>query len=156
VQFSTTAPDGTVTKVGSPVNVSGGSAALEVSGLISGLYSVSAVFTPTDAQRFTAATSDDVPFAVVTAVPPIPPNTVAISGTPKIGTAVTCAPTGTFQNAASTGWQWLRDFDLIDGATTAAYTPVTEDRKHLLRCRATGTSAGGTSGRLSAGVLVAS
>lgn len=156
VQFSSTTSDGVTATLGNPVAVTSGSVGLEVSGLTFGLYSMSAVFTPTDAARFTTATSDDVPFAVVKSVPPVPPTSVAISGTPKVGSAVTCAITGAFQNATSTGWEWYRDFTLLEGQTTNSYTPETNDGKHLLRCRATGTNTGGTSGRLSPGVLVSS
>jgi len=156
VQFRQRTPDG-ASDLGAPVTVSGGTASIQVSNVPFGLYYYSAKFTPTDSTKFTAAVSDETSFAVVKPVPPIPPESVSISGTPTVGTAVTCTA-GAFQNATSTGWQWLRDFDPLDSATSSTYTPTADDVGHLLRCRATGSITIGasviTSGRLSAAVAV--
>lgn len=157
VQFRQRTQDG-ASDLGAPVAVSGGSASIQVSSVPFGLYYYTAKFTPTDSRKFTPALSDETTFAVVKPVPPIPPDTVSISGTPSVGTAVSCTA-GAFQNATTTGWQWLRDFTPLDSATGSTYTPTAEDAGHLLRCRATGSITVGasviTSGRLSAGSAVA-
>jgi hypothetical protein len=81
-------------------------------------------------------------------VVPVPINTglPAISGTPKVGTALT-STTGTWDNAPGLATQWLRctgaSCGAIPGATSTNYTPVLADEGRTLRVDVTATATGG-------------
>jgi hypothetical protein len=107
VQFRNTAGTSTV-PIGSPVAASGGTAALTTSSLAFGMYSLTALFTPTNAAQFTAATSPTLTYVVRKADPPVPGALPAISGAPKVGRTVTCQP-GTWTGATSFAYSWTRD-----------------------------------------------
>jgi hypothetical protein len=89
-------------------------------------------------------------------VPAAPVNTVApvVSGTPAVGTLLSCSNgswTGENALTLSAGWplttpfvyQWLRDGSAIPGATTAAYLVQAVDLGHGLVCEVTATNAAG-------------
>lgn len=72
------------------------------------------------------------------------PTTLPTIPTPaKIGATVTATePTWDQSTATTTGWQWLRDGQAIEGATAQSYTPDAEDLGHVLVVRAFGASPG--------------
>lgn len=84
-------------------------------------------------------------------------NTTAptISGTPRVGAAVTATP-GTWDPADVTlAYQWLANGVAIDGATVATYTPTAAQDGTILSVRVTASRAGSASvSATSAGVRV--
>ncbi len=107
VQFRNTAGTSTV-PVGNPVAASGGQATLTTSSLAFGMYSLTALFTPTNAALFTAATSQTLTYVVRKADPPVPGALPSISGAPKVGQKVTCLP-GTWTGATGFAYSWTRN-----------------------------------------------
>jgi len=68
----------------------------------------------------------------------------AISGSAKVGQALS-ASTGTWNpGGASYEYQWLRNGTAISGATASSYTPVTADKTTRLQVRVTAVGVGGT------------
>lgn len=82
---------------------------------------------------------------------PLPVNTVlpAISGTPNVGQTLTCS-TGTWINAVSFAYQWLRDGVAIAGSTANTYLLVTADALKEISCRVTATNDVGSTQATSA------
>ncbi|MDR2453066.1 MAG: FG-GAP-like repeat-containing protein [Bifidobacteriaceae bacterium] len=71
-------------------------------------------------------------------------GTPAVSGTAKVGSALTAAP-GTWAPAGvALAYQWLRDGAAITGATAKTYTLVAADQGKKMSVRVTGTLAGYT------------
>jgi hypothetical protein len=135
------------------VTVQNGTATYSTSTLAVGLYPFAAAFVPTDANKFTASASGAVlQVAVVPPPPPTPGGAATLSGTPSVGSTLTCA--ATFTGATSTAWAWIRDYDTVLEATGSTYPVVADDKGHALRCRALATNAGGTIGRTSAALAV--
>jgi hypothetical protein len=85
-------------------------------------------------------------------------NVVApsLSGTPRVGSRMTCAP-GTWSGTAPLAFSrsWLREGRPIAGATASAYTAVIGDSGRRLSCRVTASNAAGAADATSAGVRVA-
>lgn len=77
-------------------------------------------------------------------LPPV--NTVlpSITGTPSVGSVLTCS-TGTWSNSP-TGYtyQWLQNGAAIGGATSSTYTQVSGDEGETLTCAVTASNAGGS------------
>jgi hypothetical protein len=72
-------------------------------------------------------------------------NTVApvVSGTGTVGQILTTT-NGTWVNASTYAYQWLRDGVAIVGATASTYVLVAADSTHAVSCRVTATNAGGS------------
>ena len=135
------------------VPLQNGTATYTTSTLAVALYPFAAAFVPTDPQKFTtSSTGDVIQVAVVPPLPPTPGGAAVLSGTPSVGSTLTCA--ATFTAATSTGWAWIRDYDTVLEATGSTYAVVAEDKGHTLRCRALATNAGGTISRTSAALAV--
>jgi len=69
-----------------------------------------------------------------------------------VGSTLTCA--GSFQNATSTSWAWLRNRAPISGATASTYKLLAADKGKAVQCRALATNTGGTTSRTSSSVTV--
>jgi hypothetical protein len=100
-------------------------------------------------------------------VPSAPFNTAApaISGTPTVGSVLSCSNgswTGDPELTLSAGWplsstftyQWLREGAAIAGATSSAYLVQAADVGHSLVCEVTVTNVAGHTGARSAAVAV--
>jgi len=74
-----------------------------------------------------------------------------ITGTPRAGSALTCAP-GSWTGAASFTFAWLRDGSPVASGST--YTPAGREAGHALQCRVTASNAGGSTAATSAPVVV--
>jgi hypothetical protein len=74
----------------------------------------------------------------------------AISGTPAVGSTLTCKPNVTVPAALTVSYQWTRDTVAISGAASPTYVIVIADQTHHLACQVTiagdGGSASATSG----------
>jgi len=151
VQFQEST-NGAFAPIGSPIDVASGTAALKISTLPFGLHTLSAVFTPTDAKAFKAATSADQAYVVALPIPPSPPSGATVSGTAKVGSTLTCS--ASFQNATSTAFAWLRNRSTISGAASSSYRLVAADKGTAVQCKAMGTNSGGTTFRISKSVAV--
>jgi hypothetical protein len=69
----------------------------------------------------------------------------AITGTPRVGEVLTCAPgTWTGSTPQTYGFTWLRDGSPIAGETNGTHTAVAADRGHALTCRVVATNSFGT------------
>jgi hypothetical protein len=66
-----------------------------------------------------------------------------ISGVVRVGSALTCRP-GTWTNAPTFKYQWLRNNVPISGATSTRYVVSTLDYTKFVACRVTATNAGGS------------
>jgi hypothetical protein len=109
--------------------------------------------TATNVGGTTAATSAAVvpprPAAVALPPPPSPPappaNTVrpSFDGTLRTGQQLTCS-SGTFTDASSFTFAWLRNGTPIAGATDATYTLTATDAGRALQCRVTAAGPGGS------------
>ena len=112
VQFK----DGT-TNIGSPVTVASGIANFSTTSLTAGSHSLSAMFTPTDATKFTMSTSSSLPYTITT---PAVATTTTLGVTPPspivVGPASTLTATLTPSSAVGSVQFW-------DG-TTAIGSPV--------------------------------
>ena len=87
--------------------------------------------------------------ATFTTPAPLKPNP-SISGTPAVGSTLTCKSNVTTTATETTAYQWLSDTLPIAGATAATYVIVATDQTHHLSCQVTiagdGGSASATSG----------
>ena len=74
----------------------------------------------------------------------------SLSGTPAVGSTLTCKPNVTTTAAETVAYAWLRDTVPIAGATAATYVVTSADETHHLSCQVTisgdGGSASATSG----------
>ncbi|MFT4187665.1 MAG: S-layer homology domain-containing protein [Aeromicrobium sp.] len=68
--------------------------------------------------------------------------TPTVSGTAKVGETLTAQPGAWAPTPDGFAYQWLRDSDVIVGATSAAYRPVAADVGHELSVRVTATKSG--------------
>lgn len=82
-------------------------------------------------------------FLTVRSSPPAVLTAPALSGTGRIGVAVTVLP-GTWSGVPALAFQWLAGGVAIAGATGTTYTPVAADDRKELVCRVTATNSGGT------------
>jgi hypothetical protein len=84
-----------------------------------------------------------------TTAAPLKPNP-SISGTPAVGSTLTCKSNVTTTAPETTAYQWLSDTLPIAGAIAATYVIVATDQTHHLSCQVTiagdGGSASATSG----------
>lgn len=86
-------------------------------------------------------------------LPPVNTVAPAISGTPAVGSVLTCS-TGTWSNTpTSFAYQWLRDGAAISGATASTYTQVSEDSGAAISCTVTASNAGGSASVSTAAVF---
>ena len=87
--------------------------------------------------------------ATFTTPAPLKPNP-SISGTPAVGSTLTCKSNVTTTATETTAYQWLSDTQPIAGATAATYVIVATDQTHHISCQVTiagdGGSASATSG----------
>ena len=154
VQFQTTS-SGTVTPIGDPVTVRNGRASLTTKTLAKSLYYFTATLTPSGGTtKYAASTSGQVVYAIAPPLPPIPPRSAIMTGPAKVGGALTCS--GTFKNATSIRFTWIRDRTVIAGATGQRYRVTRADRAHWIRCRIYASNAGGTTSRFSPAARIAS
>jgi hypothetical protein len=88
--------------------------------------------------------------------PPVPVNLTApsILASATQGDALTCQG-GDWRYHPTLAFQWLRDSQPIDGATSASYTATSADVGKTLVCRVTATNAGGSASADSNGVVPA-
>jgi hypothetical protein len=93
--------------------------------------------------------------AYLSVTTPMPVNSVApaISGTPRAGQALTCS-TGTWSNAPTFAFEWLRDGQPIAGATAATYALTASDAGRSISCRVTASNSDGTAEQASAAVAI--
>jgi hypothetical protein len=86
----------------------------------------------------TLGTSSKEALPVDITEPPIPTNSVApvITGTKTSTNVVTC-PTGTWANADTFTYQWMRDGVAIGGATANTRTLAGADVGHVMKCQVT-------------------
>jgi hypothetical protein len=86
-----------------------------------------------------------------------PQNTAppTVSGTPALGTALSCGiGTWSGEPAPAFGFEWLREGQPIAGATSDTYTVTSADVTRQLSCRVTASNAGGSLAKTSAAVSV--
>ena len=94
------------------------------------------------------ATADgaDATFATPVPLKPSP----SLSGTPAVGSTLTCKPNVTTTTAETVSYQWLSDTAPISAANAATYVVAATDASHHLSCQVTiagdGGSASATSG----------
>jgi FG-GAP-like repeat/FG-GAP repeat len=90
----------------------------------------------------------------VTGVPAPPGSQSApqISGTPTVGSALTCSNGTWSNNPTSFAHQWLRNGVALPGQTNPTYTVVEADVGQRLTCEVTATNAGGSGQRTSSAV----
>ncbi len=95
----------------------------------------------------TSTTDVQVDHVRVWALPSPPSSTGAptASGTPAVGSALSCSP-GSWSGdpAPALEYEWLRDGATIAGATTAGYSVASADQGHTLSCRVTATNVAGS------------
>jgi hypothetical protein len=86
----------------------------------------------------TLGTSSKEALPVDITEPPVPTNSVApaISGTQTSGQTVTCS-TGTWANADTYTYQWMRDGVAIGGATANTRVLAGADVGHVMKCQVT-------------------
>jgi hypothetical protein len=118
-----------------------------VTATISGLTAGTTYHFRIDAATAVAA-ADGADASFVTPVP-IKPNP-SLSGTPAVGTTLTCKPNVTLTGSEVAAYQWLNDTVPITSANAATYVVQTTDATHHLSCAVTisgdGGSASATSG----------
>src|SRR5262249_13825974 len=68
---------------------------------------------------------------------PLPANPPTLSGTPSVGQTLTVTNGGFLNNPTSTTFEWLRDGDVISGASKATYALAAGDQGHLVSARIT-------------------
>lgn len=71
-----------------------------------------------------------------------------VSGTLRVGQLLTCT-SGTWTNGAVLGFVWMRNGQLIPGATASSYQLVDADEGTQISCQIAGTNDGGTTIRTS-------
>jgi len=94
------------------------------------------------------ASSDGTDATFTTPVPLKP--TPSLSGTPAVGSTLTCKPNVTTTTGETVSYQWLSDTAPISAANAATYVVAATDASHHLSCQVTiagdGGSASATSG----------
>jgi hypothetical protein len=109
---------------------------------------LSCVVTATGRGGSTFASSAGKALAAAPAVITAP----TISGTPRPSRTLTCNR-GTWSNAASFAYRWLRNGATV-GGTTNKYTVATADIGTTITCAVSATGAGGTTTAVTAGVVI--
>lgn len=94
---------------------------------------------------FSAATSASEAVVVTIGDAPAPTSTPSVTGTPKVGMTVYTQYV-TWQPAATTSYQWLRNGAPITGATSASYSLTQDDVGTLVAVRLSGVREGHTTG----------
>jgi hypothetical protein len=89
--------------------------------------------------RVVAPTSDGTP--ILAPVPVAPPT---LTGTPTVGSTLTCVNGGFSNSPDSTTYEWLRSGAVIAGARQSTYVLTTADLGFDVGCRVTGTNAAGS------------
>ena len=84
-----------------------------------------------------------------------PRNTAppAITGTPRVGSTLTCEP-GTWTGSTGLAYRWLKSGTEIPGATAPTYVVRADDVYNSLTCEVTATGPGGTTTAASAAASV--
>ena len=149
IRFQTTDNSENVTVLAT-VKLANGKATWSTTRLGLGLYYLAAVYVP-DGKAYNASTSPEVVFASTKIPPPLPRGAATVTGTPRVGRTLAC--NGSFLNATSLAYLWLRDGAAI-GARTRTYRVAAADKGHGLSCRITASNAGGAVTRTSARVRV--
>ncbi|MGC4174706.1 hypothetical protein [Demequina sp.] len=67
---------------------------------------------------------------------------VALTGVPAVGSPVSAVVTGLAPSNATLTYQWFRGLELIEGATSASYTPTAEDVGTSLRVQVIARASG--------------
>jgi hypothetical protein len=97
----------------------------------------------------TAVATADGADATFTTPAPLAPSP-SISGTPAVGSTLTCKDGVTTTSSETVAYQWLSNTVPISGATSSTYVIVAADQTHHLSCEVTisgdGGSASATSG----------
>ncbi|MFJ4845268.1 MULTISPECIES: Ig-like domain-containing protein [unclassified Streptomyces] len=130
------------TQVGSPVNVTSGTASLSTSALKVGTHSLKAAFTPANSAAYGASTSAVKSF-VVKIKPPALVTAAKVTGTARVASTVTCSVS--FRGASTVTYAWLRDGKTYGGKTARTLVLAATDYKHKIACRPT---AGNSTGKL--------
>ena len=125
--------------------------------------SVQCLVRASDAEGASLAASEALVLAAVGETPPPDPGdrgvgsrlpgTPELSGTPRAGETLTCAP-GHWHHSPSFSYRWLRNGAPISGATAASYELDAADTDSAVQCEATGSNAGGASIAISEAALV--
>ena len=86
--------------------------------------------------------------------PPVLSAGPTITGTPTVGSTLTCSQGTWFNSPTSYAYQWLRDGANIAGATASTYVVVAGDLGHAISCKVTATNAFGSTPATSNAVLI--
>lgn len=89
----------------------------------------------------------------IEALPPTASANPAITGTPSVGSMLSCS-NGTWTNAPTFTYEWLRNGTPISAATTNTYTLVIADEGKAVQCRVTAANSYATAQAVSARVVV--
>jgi len=141
---------GTTTAYGSSApctvvpNATGGAQA--VSATLSGLTASTAYhFRIVASSGVASAAGADASFTTPAPLKPSP----AISGTPAVGSTLTCKPNVTIPAALTVTYQWTRDTAPIPGATSPTYVIAIADQSHHVACQVTIAGDGGSASAIS-------
>ncbi len=151
IEYGTTASYGHATAALPAGGVLTGTAKQQASGALSGLAPLTTYHYRVVATNAVGTTSGRDRTFRTTVVPPSVSGDPGISGTPRAGSALTCAR-GSWTGAVSFAFAWLRDGSPVASGST--YTPVGGDADHALQCRVTATNAGGSTAATSVPVVV--
>jgi len=151
IEYGTTASYGHATAALPAGGVLTGTANQQVSGALSGLTPLTSYHYRVVATNAVGTTYGRDRTFRTTVVPPSVARDPGITGTPRAGSALTCAP-GSWTGAASFAFAWLRNGSPV--ASGRIYTPARGDAGHALQCRVTATNAGGSTAATSAPVVV--
>ncbi|MGH2874023.1 MAG: putative Ig domain-containing protein [Solirubrobacteraceae bacterium] len=144
------------------VSTDGGITFTDIAGATSSTLTLSAVTASESGNEYRALGSNQLSSdvasnaATLTAVtPPASTKAPTISGSPRAGRQLTCAPGSWTGSPTSYSYQWNRDGTPIAGATRSTYTVAVIDQGNTLTCAVTATNQAGTGlSAISAGVLV--
>jgi beta-glucanase (GH16 family) len=88
---------------------------------------------------------------------PLSTRAPVVSGTPKVGHALTCSSgSWTSDPSPTLRYQWLTDGSLLRRASTHTHVVRRNDRSHVVTCRVTANNAAGASNALSNALLIPS
>jgi hypothetical protein len=76
-------------------------------------------------------------------LPPVKIAAPVLSGSPRVGETLTCAPGSWSGTGIAFTYRWLLDGAALPGATDPAYGIAATDLGHRLGCEVTATNAGG-------------
>ena len=96
-----------------------------------------------EAARFTRDARITIPIHLSADSPHVLRSTRApvLSGTPRVGVAMSASRATWSREGVTTAWQWFRGSAAISGATRSSYVPTAADLGARLTARATGTTA---------------